>query len=536
MPEALELLREGRKRELWEKCCSFIDLNIEQFMAIQRRLLMEQIELLTNCELGRKVMRGARPRSVEEFRIQVPITTYADYADCLLEQKEDALPEKPRLWQHTSGRSSEYVYKWCPVTERVYREIGDFMLAVLILSSCSERGEVVLEEHDKLLYGLAPPPYASGALAHRAAEEGVFDFLPPIHEAENMEFQKRVELGFRMGMSEGIDLMAGISVMLITIGERFSQGGGLKRIIPLVTKPKLFSRLSRAWVKSKLAGRPMLPRDIWTLKGLISIGADATVYRQRIKDMWGRYPLEIYGATEPVVIAVQMWDYGDMTFLPNLNFLEFIPEKEYAKWFADRAYQPRTLLLDEVIPGEKYVIVITNFLGGPFVRYVLGDMIQITSLRNAKLNINIPQMTYYSRADNVLDFGGASLTEKAIWQAIEDSGLDYVDWVARKETQDGLRLHLYVELKSEGQDENKVTSIMDKQFRLMKEDYVHMVEEMGFKLLKVTLLPSGAFQQYRVRQEASGADMTHLRPPHINPSDDVLAVLMKSEGKMPVGV
>jgi hypothetical protein len=536
MPEAVELLREGRNRELWEKCCSFIDLNLEQFMAIQRRLLMEQIELLTNCELGKKVMRGARPRSVEEFRIQVPITTYADYADYLLEQKEDVLPEKPRLWQHTSGRSAEYAYKWCPVTERIYREIGDFMLAVLILSSCKDRGDVVLEEHDKLLYGLAPPPYASGALAHRAAEEGVFDFLPPIDEAEGMEFQKRIELGFRMGMSEGIDLMAGISIVLITIGERFGQGGGLKRIIPVLTKPKLLSRLLKATLKSKLARRPMLPKDIWTLKGLISIGADTTVFRQRIKDMWGRYPLEIYGATEPVVIAVQMWDYGDMTFLPNFNFLEFIPEREYRKWFADRAYQPRTLLLDEVVPGEKYVIVITNFLGGSFVRYVLGDMIQITSLRNAKLNINIPQMTYFSRADDVLDFAGASLTEKAIWQAIENSGVDYVDWAARKETQDGLRLHLYVELKGEGKSEKEVTTIIDKQLRLMKEDYAYMVEGQGFKLLKVTLLPSGAFQRYKEIREAAGADMTHLRPPHINPSDDVLAVLMKSEGKVAVEV
>jgi len=536
MPTALELLREGRTTELWEKCCGFIDLNIEQFMTIQHQLLLEQIELLERCELGNKLMQGARPRSVEEFRQQVPLTTYANYVPYLPEQREDALPERPLLWQHTSGRSSEYTYKWVPVTRRMYQEFGDLMLAELIFASCTERGQVVLEEHDKFLYGLAPPPYASGSWARRAAEEGIFDFLPPIDKAEGMDFQKRLTEGFKIGMSEGIDLMAGISIMLIAIGERFGQGGGLKRIIPLLTEPKLLSRLLKAILRAKLARRPMLPRDIWTLKGLISVGADAAVYRQRIKDMWGRYPLEIYGATEPVVIATQTWDYGDMTFFPNLNFLEFIPEREYAKWSADRTYQPRTILLDEVIPGERYVIVITNFFGGAFVRYMLGDMIQITSLHNPRLSINIPQMTYYSRADNVLDFAGASLTEKAIWQAIEDSGLDYVDWVARKETQDGLRLHLYVELKNERQDKKEVTTIMDKQLGLMKEDYAYMVEKLGFKLLEVTLLPSGAFQSYKVMQEAAGADMTHLKPPHINPSDDVLAVLTKSESKAAVEV
>ena len=117
-----ELLREGRYEEVWQKCCGFIDLYLEDFMAIQRRLLLEQIELLNNCELGRTVMRGAAPTTVEEFRKQVPLTTYADYAPYLLEKREDVLPAKPLLWQHTSGRSGEYPHKWIPVTDRQYEE------------------------------------------------------------------------------------------------------------------------------------------------------------------------------------------------------------------------------------------------------------------------------------------------------------------------------------------------------------------------------------------------------------------------------
>jgi len=536
MPTALELLREGRTKELWDKCCGFVDLNIEQFMEIQNNLLLEQIQLLNKCELGNKIMRGAKPRSVEEFRVRVPITTYADYAPYLPEKIESVLPEKPKLWQHTSGRSSEYSYKWVPVTPRMYQELGDLFLAAMIFASCKEKGDITFKEHDKFLYGLAPPPYASGSWAHRAGEEKIFEFLPPLDQAENIDFKQRLEAGFKMGMFEGIDWMAGIAIMLLTIGDRLGQGGGFKKAVPFLTKPKQLSKLLKAMVKSKLAHRPMLPKDIWTLKGLISVGTDATVYRQRIKDMWGRYPLDIYGATEPVILAMQTWDFEDMTFVPHLNFLEFVPEKEYAKWFADRAYQPRTLLMNEVIPGERYVTVITNFRGGAFTRYMMGDMIQITSLRNAKLDINIPQMSFYSRADYVLDFGGASLTEKAIWQAIEESGLDYVDWVARKETQERFRLNLYIELKNKEQSEKEVTAIMDKQFRQMKEDYVHMVEDMGFKLLKITLLPEGAFQRYRAWQEAAGADMTRLKPPHINPSNEVISVLMKSEEKIAVKV
>jgi len=72
MSTASELWWQGRIDEIWKQCCGFIDLSIEDFMNIQRRLLLEQIQLLNGCELGRKVMRGARPRSVEEFRALVP--------------------------------------------------------------------------------------------------------------------------------------------------------------------------------------------------------------------------------------------------------------------------------------------------------------------------------------------------------------------------------------------------------------------------------------------------------------------------------
>jgi hypothetical protein len=536
MPTALELLREDRTEELWQKYCGFIDLNIEQFMTIQHQLLMEQLELLKRCELGKKLLRGARPRSVEEFCQQVPITTYPDYAPHLPERREDALPEKPMLWQRTSGRSSEFSYKWVPVTERLYRELGDHFMALLLFASCSERGDIALEEHDKFLYALAPPPYASGCWAHRLAEEDIFDFLPPIDVAESMDFRSRVEEGFKMGLSEGINAMAGISVLLVTAADRFGQGTGLKQALPMLAKPRLLSRMLKAMLKAKLARRRILPKDIWSLKLLISSGTDSAVYRERIKEAWGRYPLDVYGATECVMIAMQTWDYGDMTFVPNMNLLEFMPEAEYTKWSQDPVYQPRTLLLDEVVPGERYVVVVTNFHGGPLVRYMLGDMVQITSLRNTKLNINIPQMVFYSRADNVIDFAGASLTEKVIWQAIEDSGLDYVEWVARKEIRQWPVLHLYVELKNARQSEKEVAALIDKRLRLAREDYRHMVESDGLELLEVTLLPSGAFQNHIAMRQAAGADPAWLKPPHINPAPEVLANLMGSEREAAVKV
>lgn len=529
MPTAAELLRQGRKQELWQRCCGFIDLSLEEFMVIQRRLLLEQIELLKNCELGRKVMRGAMPTSVDEFREKVPLTTYADYAPYLPEKREDVLPMPPAAWLRTSGRSSQYSYKWVPTTRRLAEEMAPTLLAIFIFATCKERGDFFIRENEKFLYLLAPPPYASGSWARWGAQEFPFTYMPPLDEAEKMSFEERIQKGFKLALKEGTAIIFGVSSVLVAVGQQFSgaRSGKGFNIMSFLSQPRIFLRLGKAFLKSKLARRPMLPRDVWSLKGLVATGTDAAVYREKIKQMWGRYPLELYACTENLVIAMQTWDYEGMTFIPYCNFLEFIPEAEHRRAKADPSYQPYTVLLDEVKPGENYEIVCTSFHGGPFIRYRLGDIIRITSLRNEKLNIDIPQMEFYSRADDVLDFSTTSFTEKTIWQAIEDSGLDYVDWVARKEIEETPVLHLYLETRedSHGREEELVATI-DRQLKIVQEDYAHLDQEFRSTLLKLTLLPSGAFQEYISRQRAAGAELAHLKPPHINPSDSMIEALL----------
>ncbi|MBA7702156.1 hypothetical protein ES703_110913 [subsurface metagenome] len=90
--EIATLLKEGRTDEAWQRCCGFIDLSLDDFMDIQQRLLWEQLGLLRKCELGRYIMNGANPQTLEEFRQSIPLTNYDDYAPYLLEKREDALP------------------------------------------------------------------------------------------------------------------------------------------------------------------------------------------------------------------------------------------------------------------------------------------------------------------------------------------------------------------------------------------------------------------------------------------------------------
>jgi len=531
-----ELVKQNKQDELWKRCCGFIDLSLDDFMRIQRRLLMEQMELLKKCHLGRYIMNGANPGNMEEFREHVPLTTYADYAPYLLKRRMDVLPKKPLLWQYTSGKSGEYPYRWAPVTARQLEEIEPLLFALLIFSTCNKRNEINLQEQDKLLYGMAPPPYATGTMT-RAFPHELFDVLPSVDEAERMPFEERMQLGFDLALSKGLDLSLTMSSVAVAIGDRFSQKGKKTNIGALLKKPKAFSRLAKGMIKSKLAHRSLLPKDIWPLKGLVTFGMDGSVYKEKIKEMWGRYPLDFHGCTEAVLIAMQTWGYQGMSFVPNLNFFEFIPEEESIKSWQDPTYKPSTLLLDQVKPGN-YELVITSFHGGPFIRYKLGHLVKITSLRNEQLDIDIPQMEFLSRIDDQIDIAGFTrLSEKVIWQAIENTGLAYEGWTARKEIKDKPLLHLYIELKGNGYAApEQVANTVHEQLKKLDMPYTELESFTGLMPLEVTLLPASAFRLYKLEQQAAGAELTHLKPPHLNPSDDIIKFLVSTKRKVEVKI
>jgi hypothetical protein len=535
MSVEVELFQQGRHQELWQRCCGFIDLSIEDFMKVQKRLMMEQIELISKCELGQRIMNGVRPESIEEFREMVPLTTYADYAPYLLKRRMDVLPRKPILWQCTSGKSGEYPYRWAPVTARQLDEIEQIIFALMFFSSCKDRGEVNLRINDKVLYGMAPPPYTTGTIT-RVFPNELFTLLPPIEEAEVTSFEERVQNGFEMALSRGLDMNIAMSSVAVAIGERFSRRGKSKTSLKsLLKNPRAALRLAKGIAKSKLARRPLMPKDLWKLKGLITFGIDGFVYKEKIKEMWGRYPLDFYGCTEAVFIAVQTWDYQGLTFIPSLNFLEFIPEKESIRSRQDKNYQPTTLLLDELKPGN-YELVISTFHGGPFVRYRLGHLVKIISLRNEKLNIDIPQTTFLTRVDDQIDIAGFTrLSEKIIWKAIENTGIHYEDWVVRKEVKEKPILHLYIETRENGYPTaEQVSSLVHEELKKLDAPYAELESFTSLKPIEVTLLPENAFKAYTMKQKAAGAELAHLKPEHINPSDSVIDFLVNKAKKIKV--
>ena len=108
-------------------------------------------------------------------------------------------------------------------------------------------------------------------------------------------------------------------------------------------------------------------------------------------------------------MAVQSWTRRGMTFLPHSCFSEFIPEGERLKSRKDIFYEPDTVLLAEVKPGERYELVISSFYGMPFLRYRLGQIVRITAREDAEAGIYLPQMVFEALADESV-FPGESTT------------------------------------------------------------------------------------------------------------------------------
>jgi hypothetical protein len=532
MTTAIELIQQGQRDEIWKKYCGFTELSLKEFMEIQNRLLMEQIGLLKGCDLGARLMDGKTPVGADEFRDSVPLTTYADYVDDLGAKNEDVLPLRPRWWLRTSGRTGgKDGYKWAPYTPAMAKKLGETILALFMLAATNRPGEFPFEEGDRMLFTMAPFPYMSGGVARAVLEEFPFRYLPPLEEAEEMEFQERIENGFASALDEGMEAMNAIGIVLVRIGERFTEGTGTIDLRSLLMRPRTLVRLAGGYIKARAAGRKhLLPRDLWTVKGIATGGTDTGVFREQIEEMWGRKPVEAYGCTEVGVFCLQLWDGPGMTFLPDIGFLEFLPIDDHRRNLNDPSYVPRTLLLDQVTVGGIYEMVVTSFHGGIYTRYRTGDFVRIISMDNRALGVNLPQMVFHAKSVDIIDLASfARLTEREIWTAIENAGVKYVDWTARKEYADDKPvLTIYIETRG---DNGSTVEIKDRVHHALKTadpSYADLEALIGIDPLRLNVLPSGAFQRYYDAKQSTGADLAHLKPAHINADDESIALLMGS--------
>ncbi|AFA50102.1 auxin-responsive GH3 protein-like protein [Acetobacterium woodii DSM 1030] len=521
-----EKLKNRQYKMLWQEYCGFLDLDIDTYMTIQNRLMLEQISLWSHCDLGEQILNGKRPETIDEFRKVMPLSTYGDYADILLQKKGEMLPDQPVIWLQTTWECGKQPIKVAPYTKSMLDTYRNNMIACLMLSTSHEKGKFNVRATDKILYGLAPLPYATGLFPLLLNEEIGIEFLPPVKEAEKMSFSERNKKGFKLGLRKNIDYFFGlgsvvyfVSLSLSSMGKTASpsnasndaEGSILRYSLPMLGK------LILAKYHCKKENRALKPKDLFKLKGFMVAGTDNHCYKDDLEDLWGIRPMEIFAGTEPSCIGTETWTRNGMYFFPDACFYEFIPEDEMNRSLDDASYQPKTYLMNEVLPGELYELVISVLKGGAFMRYRVGDVYRCLGLENSEDKTRIPRFKYIDRIPTIIDIAGFTrISEHSIKTAIDLSGLDIKSWIAVKEynRQNRPLLHMYLEinaasLASRGLSKEVLKEHLTVYFKYVDHDYKNLKHILGMEPLEITILKSGTFDEY---EKQTGHKIKHINP------------------------
>jgi len=76
--------------------------------------------------------------------------------------------------------------------------------------------------------------------------------------------------------------------------------------------------------------------------------------------------------------------------------------------------------------------------------------------------------------------------------------------------------------------------MVHEELKKLDAPYADMESITGLKPLEVTMLHEDAFKAYKLKQRADGADLAHLKPPHLNPSEETIKFLVSVKRKVTV--
>lgn len=513
------------KEQIWEEHLGFLGINLDQYMTIQNRLLEEQMVLWGESPLGKEILAGSTPSSIAEFRRDVPLTSYEDYADVLLNHKTEMMPAPAETWVETTWEGGKHPVKVAPYTKGMMETFRRNSRAVILLSSSRGWGDFTLGKN--VLSGLAPLPFLTGLMGVVVEEEFGFNFMPPRETTITMSFSERSKLGLKQGLSTGLDYffgMGSVSYFLSKqIGGKSSGGSGAKGL-----SARALARMARAKVRAKRAGREVMPKDIFDIKGFICAGTDNACYKDDLEELWGVRPMEIFAGTECSLVGTETWNRRDLYFFPDTCFYEFLPFECVRR---NDKHMP-TLTMDQVEPGGIYELVITSYKGGAFARYRMGDMYRCVGIGDASDHSSLPRFRYIDRVSSVIDIAGFTrITEGSISDVIKLSRLPIKRWCASKEMDKETRhpfLHMYVEMEADSVisaalGEEVLRRHLEVYFSYQDEDYDNLKKILGMEPLRLTFVKSGTFEEY---EKFTGTKLECLNPAR----REVLSLLAHHDG------
>ncbi|HEY9629640.1 MAG TPA: GH3 auxin-responsive promoter family protein [Coleofasciculaceae cyanobacterium] len=550
-----------------------------QPMLVQEQFLRKLLKIQQGTVLG-QTFGLAHIRTIDQFREQVPIWSYAEYepyAQRVAKAEPNVLTADPVVYINlTSGTTGRQ--KMVPVTYRFSRSLGkantvSLGFAIEAMRSRSQKSR--LNPGISSMEGRSHPlefgkVLSTNYVGIEGTTEGGIDFGPvtvgsyrinrficeqtfaqPFAAMEIADIDSRhyVCLLFALRNSQMRGISANFPMLVLRTCQYLEEYAEALiadieegTIAPwLKITPELRADLERQWsaqpkraqeLRQILRSQGKLtPKLAWPKLSFVGTarGGTSDFYFERFPDYFGD-TLQfggVYGTAEGTFAICHDFNADGSILALESGFYEFIPEDQW------EAEHPKTLLPVELKVGDRYRILVTSYSG--FYRYDIGDVIEVVGFYE-----QTPMIIFRHRRGGLLSSVTEKTTEFHAVQTLQtlqqEFGLKLEDFCITLATDafpSGYLLN--IELSS-GE------TLSDPQAFLLRFDHwmgkfnsrYAVMRGSQIPLPRLQILAPGSFAIVRQRQVQRGTSESQLKIMHISEDRKFLEGLtILEEVKMP---
>jgi hypothetical protein len=276
----------------------------------------------------------------------------------------------------------------------------------------------------------------------------------------------------------------------------------------------------------------LTPKAAWpSLSMLITArGGTSDFYFERFPAYFGDTAIfgGLYASAEATFGIYHDLDQDGAILAIESGFFEFIPEDQWG------TAQPKTLLPCEVMAGQRYRILVTNYSG--FYRYDIGDVVEVLGFYN-----QAPLIVFRHRLGGLLSSTTEKTTEFHAVQVMQrlqqDFGLALENFcITLSEQETPAHYLVNIELAADAQL-SQPQAFIEQFDRYLKEIHVSYEVKRRDQVPppRLRILAPGSFAQVRQRLIQRGIPESHLKFPHINEDRRFLAdLLVEQEVRMAI--
>lgn len=510
---------------------------------INEKLLLDILDKNSKSELGEKY-RFNEIKSSQQYKNIFPLTEYEyyeKYIERMAKGEENILTTSNiEYFSHTSGTTGKQ--KLIPTTKESKQAATKYMAILMNKFAYNEfkgkwnygkvlmLADIVMSNYTDT--GIPICSATSGGL------KGIKNFIPylytsPIEVMEIEDKESALYLHLLFALSENkLFNISGVFISnvldLFRILERDNKllirdikRGTINKSIKLneKTRIKLQKLLSpNVGRAEKLQnefenGFKGIARRIWPKLAYISTvtGANFSIYDDLLNYYTDNIPIysPVYSASEATIGINPFVKEIKYVVIPDTVYYEFIPISKSGE------KAPKTLTLNEVVEGEDYEVVVTNYAG--LYRYRLGDVVRVIEFYE-----NSPVIEFLYRKNQLLNMVSEKTNEDHITQAIKNSmeklRLNLVDYTtdANNNITPGNYV-FYIELVESFNQKyiTNIENVLDEELRKCNLAYDRARKSKKLGKLQVYLLKPNTFSMIKEKSFIKGVSKNQIKIPRV---------------------